>query len=149
MLTAIEKILFALAFCCAQAVMAQDILGDWYGMVKMGGMPLRLSVNFSKNDTGYSGKMISIDQGNSVLPLAYVRLEGTSLRVKTTVAGVEYEGTLKDQALEGYLTQNGAKFPLSFGRQRIEKPEMKRLHRRKMRKRKQKTRLSSNESHGK
>ncbi|HLO80845.1 MAG TPA: alpha/beta fold hydrolase [Chitinophagaceae bacterium] len=105
---------------------SQDLSGDWYGALKIGANTLRLSLNFSKNDTGYSGKMISIDQGNSVLPMAWVKLDQNSVSFKTTVANVEYAGTVNEKNIEGTFKQNGQAFPLNFGREKIEKTVLKR-----------------------
>ncbi|HEX5669392.1 MAG TPA: hypothetical protein VFX73_11345, partial [Chitinophagaceae bacterium] len=105
---------------------AQDLSGDWYGALKIGANTLRLSLNFSKTDTGYTGKMISLDQGNSVLPMAWVKLDQNDLSFKTTVANVEYSGKLKEGSIEGTFKQNGQPFPLNFGREKIEKTVLKR-----------------------
>jgi uncharacterized protein len=105
---------------------AQDLSGDWYGALKIGANTLRLSLNFSKSDTGYTGKMISIDQGNSILPMAWVKLEQNDLSFKTTIANVEYAGRLKEGSIEGTFKQNGQPFPLNFGREKIEKVVLKR-----------------------
>lgn len=105
---------------------SQDLSGDWYGALKIGANTLRLSLNFTKTDSGYTGKMISMDQGNSVLPMAWVKLDQNALSFKTTVANVEYAGTLSDKNIEGTFKQNGQAFPLNFGRDKIEKTVYKR-----------------------
>ncbi len=105
---------------------SQDLSGDWYGALKVGATTLRLSLNFTKTDTGYGGKMISIDQGNSVLPMAWVKLDQNAVSFKTTVANVEYAGTLNEKNIEGTFKQNGQSFPLNFGREKIEKAVLNR-----------------------
>jgi pimeloyl-ACP methyl ester carboxylesterase len=108
------------------ASFSQDVSGDWYSMLKIGATQLRLQMNLVKNDTGYTGKLISVDQGNSVIPMAWVKLSESNLSFKTSAAGIEYSGLVKDANINGTFKQNGREFPLSFGREKIEKTVYKR-----------------------
>lgn len=108
------------------ASFSQDVSGDWYSMLKIGATQLRLQMNLVKNDTGYTGKLISLDQGNSVIPMAWVKLSESNLSFKTSAAGIEYSGLVKDANINGTFKQNGREFPLSFGREKIEKTVYKR-----------------------
>ena len=115
--------LFAL---CAFLSNSQDLSGDWYGMLKVGGTSLRINMNLIKNDTGYSGKLVSMDQGNSVIPMAWVKIDQAVLSFKTTVAGIEYTGAVKERNIDGTFKQNGRPLPLIFGREKVEKIVLKR-----------------------
>jgi pimeloyl-ACP methyl ester carboxylesterase len=108
------------------ASFSQDVSGDWYSMLKIGATQLRLQMNLVKNDTGYTGKLISVDQGNSFIPMAWVKLSESNLSFKTSAAGIEYSGLVKDANINGTFKQNGREFPLSFGREKIEKTVYKR-----------------------
>jgi uncharacterized protein len=50
-----------ISFCA----MAQSFSGQWYGMLKAGGSQFRLTMDVSKTDDGYTGKLISVDQAAS------------------------------------------------------------------------------------
>lgn len=122
-----KKILASLLFVLALVMShAQELSGDWYSALKIGGTQLRLNLNLVKNDTGYSGKLVSIDQGNSVIPIAWVKLNGSSFSFKTSVAGIEYDGVVRETTIEGTFKQNGRPFPMTFGREKIEKLVYKR-----------------------
>ncbi|HSF46636.1 MAG TPA: alpha/beta fold hydrolase [Chitinophagaceae bacterium] len=122
-----KKILLSICLVCHFVVTgAQDLSGDWYGALKLGTTTLRLSVNFSKTDSGYTGKLVSMDQGNAVIPMAWVKLAQNDLSFKTTVANIEYSGVLKDSSIDGTFRQNGQPFALNFGRKKIEKLALKR-----------------------
>jgi fermentation-respiration switch protein FrsA (DUF1100 family) len=105
---------------------SQDLSGDWYGMLKIGGTSLRINMNLTKNDTGYSGKLVSMDQGNAVIPMAWVKIDQAVLSFKTSVAGIEYSGAIKELNIDGTFKQNGRPSPLIFGREKVEKPVFKR-----------------------
>jgi uncharacterized protein len=116
-----RKIIWLLLCLTALQLQAQDISGKWYGALKIGGNTLRLTLELSKSDSGYAGRMISVDQGNASLPLQSVSLNGNTVDLKSSVGGIVYTGTTDGNLIRGTFTQNGQKFPLEFGRAPIEK----------------------------
>lgn len=111
-----------LLFCLsALQPRAQDITGTWYGALRIGGNSLRLTLELSKSDSGYAGRMISVDQGNTALPLQSVTLNGNTVDLRSSMGGISYSGTTDGKLIRGTFTQNGQKFPLEFGRMPIEK----------------------------
>ncbi|MGB4773521.1 MAG: alpha/beta hydrolase [Chitinophagaceae bacterium] len=106
-----------LTFCA----MAQSFSGLWYGMLKVGGSQLRLTMDVIQTDAGYSGKLISVDQGNSQLPFEWFKTDGNNIHLKTTIANIEYKGTLKDEIITGVFVQGGQAIPLNFTREKLEK----------------------------
>lgn len=100
---------------------AQDITGDWYGALKIGANQLRLNINIAKTDTGYAGKLISLDQNNTPIPMQWVKFTGGELSFKTTMANIEYTGMLKNNLIDGVFKQSGRPLPLQLGREKIEK----------------------------
>jgi pimeloyl-ACP methyl ester carboxylesterase len=58
--------------------------------------------------------------------MAWVKLSESNLSFKTSAAGIEYSGLVKDANINGTFKQNGREFPLSFGREKIEKTVYKR-----------------------
>jgi uncharacterized protein len=106
-----------ITFC----TMAQSFSGLWYGMLKVGGSQLRLTMDVSQTDAGYSGKLISVDQGNTQLPFEWFKTDGNNIHLKTTIANIEYKGTLKDETITGVFVQGGQAIPLNFSREKLEK----------------------------
>ena len=120
-----KKIFTAALILLSIQLSAQDFSGLWHGALNISGNQLRLSIDLIKNDTGYTGKLISIDQGNATLPLQSVKTEGPKISFKG-VAGISYEGAMSDSTIKGVFTQNGQNFPMEFGRRPIEKKVLKR-----------------------
>lgn len=109
--------LLLISFCA----MAQSFSGQWYGMLKAGGSQLRLTMDVTQTDAGYTGKLISVDQGNTQLPFEWFKTDGNNIHLKTTVANIEYKGTLKDETITGVFVQGGQAIPLNFTREKLEK----------------------------
>jgi pimeloyl-ACP methyl ester carboxylesterase len=116
-----KKLILILVVLSIQKLQSQDITGDWYGALKTGSSQLRLNLHFTKTDTGYTGKLISLDQNNTPLPLQWVKFSQRELSFKTTMANIEYAGVLKDSLIDGTFKQNGRSLPLQLGRAKIEK----------------------------
>jgi hypothetical protein len=99
---------FLISFCA----FAQSFSGQWYGMLKAGGSQLRLTMDVTQTDAGYTGKLISVDQGNTQLPFEWFKTDGNNIHLKTTIANIEYKGTLKDETITGVFVQGGQAIPL-------------------------------------
>jgi len=106
---------------------SDKILGEWNGMLKAGGMQLRLVFNVTKTDTGYSATMDSPDQGAKDIPTSKTTFENSILTVVLAAANIEYTGTLQDSGIVvGTFKQGGQNFPLNLSRKVIEKVQVKR-----------------------
>lgn len=120
-----KKIFAVVLILLSIQLSAQDFSGLWHGALTINGNQLRLSIDLTKNDTGYTGKLISIDQGNATLPLQLVKTDGSKISFKG-VAGISYTGAMADSTIKGLFTQNGQNFPMEFGRRAIGKKVLKR-----------------------
>jgi pimeloyl-ACP methyl ester carboxylesterase len=98
----------------------QQIAGQWNGILKVQGMQLRVVFHISKTDTGYSSTMDSPDQGAKGLPVTTTTFENSKLTLKSTLAGFEYDGELKDTIIVGTFRQNGILIPLELSKARKE-----------------------------
>lgn len=108
---------FLISFCA----FAQSFSGQWYGMLKAGGSQFRITMDVTQTDAGYTGKLISVDQGNTQLPFEWFKTDGNNIHLKTTIANIEYKGTLKDETITGVFVQGGQAIPLNFTREKLEK----------------------------
>jgi len=57
----IQKSLALLIYLTVFSIAAQDITGQWHGLLEIPGSPLRLVLNIDKSDTGYSATLDSPD----------------------------------------------------------------------------------------
>ena len=95
---------------------AQDITGDWTGLLTAGAMQVHIVFHISRQDTGYSALMDSPDQGVNGIPVASARLAGAQLTLEVSQPKVEYSGQWKDSLITGTFKQAGLSFPLELRR---------------------------------
>jgi fermentation-respiration switch protein FrsA (DUF1100 family) len=106
---------------------AQDITGQWNGILKVQGMQLRLVFHIIKTDTGYSSTMDSPDQGAKDLKVTATSFENLTLKLEVKYAGIEYSGVMSsDQEFLGTFKQGGKEFPLALTRAIPEKTAVSR-----------------------
>ena len=101
---------------------AQDISGAWNGVLEIQGMKLRVIFHLEKNDTGYSAKMDSPDQGATGIPTDEASFEDGKLKIVASALSMQYEGTYKadTQMFEGTFTQANYPIPLNLSKEVIE-----------------------------
>lgn len=97
---------------------AQDITGDWQGVLDTGQGQLHLILHLTKAANGSLGATLdSVDQGANGIPVATVTLKDSKLSLGVDAVNGTYEGTVKPDAseIDGTWTQ-GQSFPLNFKR---------------------------------
>src|ERR1044071_1911545 len=82
-------------------IAAQDITGKWNGLLKFPGGQLRLSINVTKTETGYSATMDSPDQGVGGVPVPTVAFENNNFVFAIPEAKIEYRGVLENNTIKG------------------------------------------------
>jgi len=105
---------------------AQDITGQWNGLLKVQGIQLRVVFNVSKSADGYSSTMDSPDQGAKGIPVTKTSFENPNIHFEVANAGIVYDGVLKENVIEGTFKQGGQSFPMNLSKKAIEKPIVKR-----------------------
>ncbi len=100
---------------------AQDISGSWYGALKFSGIELRIVFNITKTADGYTTTMDSPDQKAFGLATASTTFAGSKLTILMKTPVLEYSGELKDDVFTGNLKQNGATFPMTLTKKKLEK----------------------------
>jgi fermentation-respiration switch protein FrsA (DUF1100 family) len=117
-----KTILFLLfAFLISCSMDAQDITGQWSGILKVPGKQLGIVFHISKNGTGYSSTMDSPDQGAKGIPTTSTYFENSTLKITAPNLGIEYDGTLGRDSITGTFKQGGMSFPLNLTKGKIEK----------------------------
>ncbi len=106
---------------------AQDISGNWNGILQVNGNQLRLVFNITQTDNGYSSTMDSPDQGAKDIPVFSTSFENKIVKIELPNAGIQYEGTLnKENIFIGTFKQRGLSFPLNLTKDKIEKDKVSR-----------------------
>jgi hypothetical protein len=97
---------------------AQDIVGDWQGVLDTGQSQLHLILHLTKAANGSLGATLdSVDQGANGIPVSTVTLKDSKLTLAVDAVNGSYEGTIKADGgeIDGTWTQ-GQSFPLNFKR---------------------------------
>ena len=110
-------LLIVLIPCFGQA---QDITGQWNGILSVQGMELRLVFHISGEDTAYDVKMDSPDEKAFGIP-GSAGFGDSTLNIKIDKLGVRYQGRYGSNGITGIFYQSGQSFPLKLSRDPIEK----------------------------
>jgi len=105
---------------------AQDITGQWQGLLEIPGSPLRLVLNIEKSDAGYTSTLDSPDQGAEGIPVNTTVFTDGKLDIAATALGLRYTAELVENKLKGTFVQRGMTLPLEMSREAIDTPERNR-----------------------
>ncbi len=111
-----KKIIILITFFITTSLFSQDITGTWNGLLDIQGIQLRLLINISQNETGYTATMDSPDQGAKDIPVSDIAFKDNILSFSVSVAGVQYKGTLENDIIKGTFSQRGINIPLDLSR---------------------------------
>ena len=93
---------------------AQDITGQWNGVLRVQGVNLRIVFHINKTGEVYMSTMDSPDQGANGIPVATTTFNGSKLSLAIPTAGVLYEGELKADSIVGTFNQGGISLPMTM-----------------------------------
>lgn len=111
-----------LMLICVSTLFANEIIGDWHGMLDLSGMKLRLVFHIEADGDGLKATFDSPDQGAFGLPVSKVSYEAPWLELETTSPIIKYSGELKNGVIEGTFNQAGFEAKLDMKREVMEKP---------------------------
>ena len=97
-------------------VNAQDITGQWDGVLSVQGMSMKLVFHISKSDDGYTSTMDSPDQAAYGIRATKTTFESSKLSIEIANIGMLYEGDFKTDSISGIFKQGGMAFPLTLKR---------------------------------
>ncbi len=109
-----------LALFMAGSLYAQDITGQWNGVLDVQGIKLRLVFHVNQGEDGFTATMDSPDQGANGIPVAQTTFEPPAVSFEIPNIGMEYRGTLGDSTIEGTFRQRGFEIPLALSREAID-----------------------------
>ena len=111
-------LLMVLIPCLTQA---QDITGEWNGILSVQGMELRLVFHISRQDSIYDAKIDSPDQKAFGIPASETSFKNSTLHLAIAKIGARYQGRYGSNGIEGIFYQSGQSFPLNLTRDQAEK----------------------------
>jgi uncharacterized protein len=100
---------------------AQDVSGDWHGVLDVMGTQLTLVFHIQKSDTGSSATFDSPDQGALGIPFTTVEYTDDKLIMRATNIAAFYEGIHAADSIAGTWNQGGQSFELNMYREAVEK----------------------------
>ena len=95
---------------------AQDVTGQWNGVLSVPGMNLRVVFNIEKSGEGYKSTMDSPDQGVKGIAITTTTFDGSKLSLAIPANGILYEGAFQTDSIAGTFKQAGQSFPLTLKR---------------------------------
>ncbi|MCF2446045.1 alpha/beta hydrolase [Dyadobacter sp. CY345] len=120
-----NTLLFTFLLLISFVARAQDISGQWYGVLILPGAQLRLVLNLTKNNNTYTATLDSPDQGAKGIPASGVEYSNMTLTTTFSNINAEYQGTLDaGNRIKGMFKQNGMTYPLELGREVLEGPKV-------------------------
>ena len=123
--SSIKPIVILLAILlCGVFSQAQDITGQWNGILSVQGMKLRLVFHIEKTNDGYASTMDSPDQKAVGIPVASTTFDGSTLSLNASNLGIRYEGQFKTDSIVGTFKQSGMSFPLTLKKTKEEPPAL-------------------------
>ncbi len=93
---------------------AQDILGDWNGVLKAPSQELPIVFHISKQNGVYITTMDSPAQGVKGLATDKTTFENNELEIVMSKLMIVYKGSLENDTIKGTFTQGGMPFPLDL-----------------------------------
>lgn len=107
-------------------VSAQNITGEWNGILKVQTIQLRIVFHVTKTANGYDATMDSPDQGAAGIPVTTTTFKNSILTLNIPNLGVEYNGEFKGDSIAGTFKQSGLSIPLVLTREMPEKETLNR-----------------------
>ena len=108
--------LFLAGFISVAFSQAQDITGQWNGVLSVPGVNLRIVFHIDKTESGYTSKMDSPDQGVTGIPVTSTTLNDSKLSLAIPSGGILYEGVFQTDSIVGTFKQNGLSIPMNLKR---------------------------------
>lgn len=121
MKTKITSLLLGLILLSTSNLNAQDITGEWNGVLDAMGNQVRLVFHIQKTDSGYTATLDSPDQGAMGIPFTSVEFSDDTLMMRATNIGAFYRGVPAADSIAGTWSQGNQYFTLNMYREQVEK----------------------------
>lgn len=114
-----------LVFILISSLEAQDITGDWNGVLDVMGTQLTLVFHIQESDSGYTATLDSPDQGAMGISFTSVKYND-KLILREANIGAYFEGVPAADSIAGTWNQGGQSFELNMYRDKVEKEAYRR-----------------------
>lgn len=105
-------LILAMATC---SLFAQDISGTWNGAFEVQGQKLRININLTASENGYTSTLDSPDQDAYGIPVDTTTYAKPDLRIVINDLNFVFTGKLTgEHTIDGGFTQMGQTFDLDF-----------------------------------
>jgi uncharacterized protein len=119
--------IFGMALFFGITAMAQQITGDWNGVLRIQPtMQLRIVFHITQTGDKYLATMDSPDQGAKGIPVKSTEFTTPKLAITMPDLMAEYNGELQGDSIVGTFKQRGISFPLTLTRHASEKQAVRR-----------------------
>jgi len=95
---------------------AQDVTGQWNGVLSVQGINLRIVFHVNQVGDGYTATMDSPDQGASGIPVTSATFKDMKLSLAIPNISLQYEGEFKIDSIVGTFKQGGLSIPMTLKR---------------------------------
>ena len=117
----IYTLLFIFLVVFSNANSQENIIGEWNGVLSLGGQQLSLIFHFEKVGTTYSGSVDSPDQKAFGIKADKIVFEKDTIDFIVSKIGLRFKGFWADTTISGEFTQGYFKTPLQLSRRKVEK----------------------------
>lgn len=100
---------------------AQDITGNWNGVLDVMGTQITLVFHIQETENSYTATFDSPDQGAMGIPFTTVEYADGTLTLRAANIGAFFEGLLQADSIAGTWSQGGQSFELNLFRKEVEK----------------------------
>ena len=126
----LKILMFIVILGMSRTACSQEIVGDWYGLLDMHEMQLRLVYHIEKVNNGYSVVWDSPDQSTPEvnafgLPIDTIFVQGNRIVFKDQNFDIYFSGIISpnNTFIEGIYKQHGDSVILSFGKYPLQAPK--------------------------
>lgn len=108
---------FAIFILCMSNAMAEDITGTWQGKLVTGpGAEMTIQFIITQEDSGPLTVILNSPDIGALknVPASSANLDGKTLKIEWSSIESDFEGSIKDNAIDGQWLQAGMSFPLSL-----------------------------------
>ncbi|MGC3977383.1 MAG: alpha/beta hydrolase [Paludibacteraceae bacterium] len=111
---------FFLVICASFFSVAQDISGQWSGLLKTQGVELRLVFNVNKTGDSYTATLDSPDQNAHGIPVSSILCQNDSVKIEAKSIYAKYEGKYQiEDSITGIFYQMGVSIPLNLKKGKV------------------------------
>lgn len=114
-------LLLMFLFVFTKANTQENIVGEWNGILSIGGQQISLIFHIEKAGNAFAGSLDSPDQKAFGIKADKVSYENGNLELIISKLSLSYKGHFLDTSISGEFTQGYNKAPLQLNRRKVEK----------------------------